>query len=72
MNDVEIQTRARKEEERIWMEAHCKEHGQTEIQQIQKAIEERHAKELQVKQQLESAQPAYDMFRAAMMKKREE
>lgn len=34
MNDVEIWTRARKEEEKKSMEVYCKEHGQAEVQQI--------------------------------------
>ena len=50
MNDIEIQTRAKKEEERIAMEKYCKEHGKEEVQQIQAAIEARHKKELQTKQ----------------------
>lgn len=32
MNDIEIWTRARKEEERKAMELYCKEHGQEEVQ----------------------------------------
>lgn len=49
VNDVEIWTRAVKEEEKTAMEKYCAEHGQKDIEQIQKAIADRHAKELATK-----------------------
>lgn len=54
-NDVEIWTRARKEEEKLAMEKYCQENGQEEIEQIQKAIADRHAKELHTKNNLLTA-----------------
>lgn len=55
INDVEIWTRAVKEEEKQSMEKYCTENGQKEIEKIQKAIADRHAKELQTKVNLKSA-----------------
>ena len=49
MNDSEIWVRARKEEESKAMKKYCEEHGVKEMEQIQKAIEDRHAKELNSK-----------------------
>jgi len=45
-NDVEIWTRAVKEEEKAAMEKYCNEKGQQDIAAIQKAIIDRHTKEL--------------------------
>ena len=55
MNDTEIWTKAKKEEEKIFMTAYCEKHGKEEVTKIQKAIEDRHAKEVLIKQQLKSA-----------------
>ena len=52
VNDVEIWTRAVKEEEKLTMEKFCAEHGQSEVELIQKAIVDRHSKELQTKKAL--------------------
>ena len=71
-NDVEIWTRARKEEEKLAMEKYCQEHGQEEIEQIQKAIADRHAKELQTKNNLLTAKGAYSAFMYKMMQERQE
>jgi hypothetical protein len=49
INDVEIWTRAVKEEEKLAMERYCNESGREEIEKIQKAIADRHAKELETK-----------------------
>jgi len=70
MNDVEIWTRARKEEELSVMKKYCEEHGKEDLEHIQKAIEERHAKEVNVKMQLQSAKAAFTSFRQQMMEKR--
>ena len=48
-NDVEIWVKARKEEESKAMKKFCEEHGAKEMEQIQKAIEDRHTKELNTK-----------------------
>mmetsp|Transcript_26161 Transcript_26161/g.32708 ORF Transcript_26161/g.32708 Transcript_26161/m.32708 type:complete len:193 (+) Transcript_26161:1938-2516(+) len=71
-NDVEIWTRARKEEEKLAMEKYCQEHGQEEITQIQKAIADRHAKELQTKVNLQSAHGAFGAYMEKMMVQRKE
>lgn len=44
------------------MEKYCDEKGQEEIEQIQKAIKARHAKELEAKNNLLSAKDAYSTF----------
>lgn len=46
INDVEIWCRAVKEEEKLAMEKYCAESGKEEFEKIQKAIVDRHAKEL--------------------------
>jgi len=67
VNDVEIWTRAVKEEEKASMENYCAEHGQADIEQIQKAIVDRHAKELATKINLVSAQSAFTHKMGTMM-----
>ena len=66
-NDVEIWAMARKEEESKAMKKYCDEHGAKEMEQIQKAIEDRHVKELNSKKQLETAKVAYDSFKDKVM-----
>ena len=51
------------------MEKYCSENGQKEIEQIQKAIADRHAKELQTKINLKTANSAFEAY---MVKKMEE
>ena len=70
LNDVEIWVKARKEEESKSLKKYCDEHGAKEMQQIQKAIEDRHAKELNSKKQLETARLAHDSFKAKVMAQR--
>ena len=70
VNDVEIWTRAVKEEEKAAMEKYCAEHGQKDIEQIQKAIADRHAKELATKNGLSSAQSAFNFKMGKMMAER--
>lgn len=70
INDVEIWTRAVKEEEKTAMEKYCAEHGQVEIEAIQKAISDRHAKELATKVNLKTADGAYKSYMTSMMKVR--
>ena len=70
MNDSEIWVRARKEEESKAMKKYCEEHGVKEMEQIQKAIEDRHAKELNSKKQLESAKDAFVNFKAKILAER--
>ncbi len=67
LNDVEIWVKARKEEESKAMKKYCDEHGAKEMEQIQKAIEDRHMKELNSKKQLETAKVAYDNFKDKVM-----
>ena len=67
LNDVEIWVKARKEEESKAIKKYCDEHGAKEIEQIQKAIEDRHMKELNSKKQLETAKVAYDNFKDKVM-----
>ena len=49
------------------MKKYCDEHGAKEMEKIQKAIEDRHTKELNSKKQLETAKGAYDSFKAKVM-----
>ena len=67
LNDVEIWVKARKEEESKAMKKYCDEHGAKEMEYIQKAIEDRHVKELNSKKQLETAKVAYDSFKDKVM-----
>ncbi len=67
LNDVEIWVKARKEEESKAMKKYCDEHGAKEMEQIQKAIEDRHVKELNSKKQLETAKVAHDSFKDKVM-----
>jgi len=69
-NDVEIWVKARKEEESKSMKKYCEEHGAKEMEQIQKAIEDRHTKELNTKKQLETAKGAYESFKSKIMAQR--
>lgn len=69
-NDVEIWVKARKEEESKAMKKFCDEHGDKEMEQIQKAIQDRHAKELNNKKQLEQAKSAHEVFKAKIMAQR--
>lgn len=55
VNDVEIWSRAIKEEESIAMKEYCAKNGKEEMENIRKAIKEKHAKELMTKKNLESA-----------------
>jgi len=48
-----------KEEECIAMKDYCDKHGNQEMENIKKAIEEKHSKELQTKKALETAVNAF-------------
>jgi hypothetical protein len=63
LKEVEQWARALREEERVAIIKYCEEHGEEEMKQIQKAIADRHEKELKMKQSLEKAQPLYASFR---------
>ena len=67
LNDVEIWVKARKEEESKAMKKYCDERGAKEMEQIKKAIEDRHMKELNSKKQLETAKVAFDNFKDKVM-----
>ena len=72
MNDVEIWTRALREEESLAMKLHCEKEGNKEMENIEKAIRAKHAKELQNKKALESALPAFDKFKKALIQRRKD
>jgi hypothetical protein len=55
VNDVEIWSRAVKEEECLAMRDYCDKNGNAEMENIRKAIKEKHAKELETKHALQSA-----------------
>ena len=55
IKDVDYWARAVREEEKIATEKYAQEHGDEEMKQIQKAVRERHEKELKLKQSLENA-----------------
>lgn len=67
VNDVEIWARALKEEECIAMNDYCVKNGNSEMENIRKAIEEKHAKELQTKKALESAQGAFKSYKQKLL-----
>ena len=49
IKDVEYWALAVKEEEKVAIEKYCNEHGEEEMKNIQKAIQDRHKKELLIK-----------------------
>jgi len=59
IKDVEYWAMALKEEEKLAIEKYCQEKGVEEMSLIQKAIEDRHHKELKFKKTLESAYPHF-------------
>lgn len=63
IKDVEFWTQALKEEEKIAIELYCSEKGEQEMQLIQKAILDRHNKELNFKKTLESSKNAFEDFK---------
>jgi len=65
LREVELWTRALREEEKIAMEKYALENGDKEIEQIQASIQEKQNKELKDKQALEPAKP---FFKAQMVK----
>lgn len=72
VNDVEIWSRALREEEKIAMGTYCEKHGAKEMEDIAKAIREKHAKELATKQMLVSAKSPFERYREALLAKRRE
>lgn len=70
LKDVEYWAKALKEEEKVTVEKYCEEHGEQEMKQIQKAIQDRHKKELQIKINLEKANPLYLQFKELVMRER--
>lgn len=70
VNDVEIWNRALREEESIEMQKYCEEKGNKEMENIEKAIRAKHSKELQTKKALESAFPAFNLFKKALIQRR--
>ena len=72
IKDVEFWARAVREEEKTAIVKHAETHGEEEMKQIQKAIRERHEKELKMKQALERAAGAFSRFRDSIMQQRRE
>lgn len=70
VNDMEIWARALREEEKISMAKYCKEHGAEEMENIAKAIRDKHEKEIVTKNQLFSAKSSFDKYREVLMAKR--
>jgi hypothetical protein len=70
VNDVEIWARALKEEESIAMKEYCQKNGKEEMENIRKAIQEKHAKELLTKKNLESAQGAFSSYKKQLLEQR--
>lgn len=69
-NTVEIWAHAIKMEEAKALGEYCKKYGQRDVEQIQKAIEERHQRERETKQKLVSAVSAFDKFKQGELDKR--
>jgi len=67
VNDVEIWALALKTEEATAMNDYCVKNGNSEMENIRKAIEEKHAKELQTKKALESAQGAFKSYKQKLL-----
>ena len=65
LKEIELWTRATREEEKLAVEKYAKEHGEKEIELIRSTIMERQSKELKEKEALSSAK---DVFRAHMEK----
>lgn len=63
VNNVEIWARALREEESKAMKDYCDKNGQQEMENIKKAIMEKHAKELQTKKALESAKGPFAKYK---------
>lgn len=70
IREVDYWARAIKEEERLAIIKYCEQYGESEMKQIQKAIEERHQKELKMKRSLEKAMPVLLKFKEEVMKVR--
>lgn len=72
VNDVEIWSRALKEEECVVMKQYCDEHGNTEMENIKRAIEEKHTKELETKKALQSASDSFKSYKLCLLEKRKQ
>jgi hypothetical protein len=72
VKDIEYWARAIREEEKVAIEKYCHEHGEEEMIMIQKAITDRHAKELAMKLSLEKAFPVFIGFKEGIMRIRRE
>jgi len=70
LREVELWTRAVREEEKIAIEKYAADHGDTEMEQIQASIKEKQAKELKDKQALESAKTVFEAHMVKAMAKR--
>ena len=72
VNDVEIWSRAVKEEELIAMKLYCEKNGKQEMEKIRKAVEDKHAKELSTKKMLESAQSTFSLYKQKLIELRKD
>jgi hypothetical protein len=70
VNDVEIWARALKEEESIALKDYCQREGNKQMENIRKAIQEKHAKELTTKKNLMSASSAFASYKQALLNER--
>ena len=60
VREVELWNRSLREEEKIAIEKYAKQHGDKEMDQIQKAIEEKQKKEQEDREILSKAIPAFE------------
>jgi len=72
LREVELWTRAIREEEKIAIEQYAEDHGDQEMAQIKESIKEKQAKELKERQALESAKAVFEAHMAKAMEKRHE
>lgn len=70
LREVELWTRALREEEKLAMEKYAVENGDSEIKQIQASIAEKQSKELKDKEALSSAKPFFEHYMVKAMQKR--
>jgi len=62
LREVELWTRALREEEKLAIEKYSREHGDKEMEQIKESIKNKYEKEIKEKRALESAKPFFDTY----------
>lgn len=70
LREVELWTRALREEEKIAIEKYAEQHGDKEIEQIQASIQDKISKELEDKKALTPAKPFFEAYMKSAMEKR--